>query len=439
MTYHSTTFKQRSRKILGIALPAGLNSLLDISNIVIGIFLVSKLSSYHIIALGLGLNFFMLLYALTNIFYVGTNAQISRLYGKRDFEGIKRVLSSMFFGAFILSFPIYFIADGLYSTYFSWIGVDETSQALGEIFVNIILFTIPALFTKIIIISSLSALGNTKTPFFIKLIITILNLALNYIFIFVFTLDIVGIALSNIIVSYLELIILLAYLLKKNIKLKMIYSFSLKIFKNGVRIGFPVGLERSFTIISLILISKFVASYGSDYLAGFQIGARIEAFAFMPSFGFMVASMALTGQYLGANKKILLKQYIYTTIILASIFMGLMGFIMAVFGENLSSIFDKNSDIIYSSANYLLCVGLSQIPLVFIFVLDGAYRGAGATKISLYVNTISIWTLRILPMYLCVLYKIPLLAIYMIILIETFIRGLAFLYIFRKYFEKIFV
>lgn len=402
---------------------------------------MGKLSEFHIIAVGLGLNFFMLLYAITNLFFVGTNAQISRLYGKKDYQRMNEVLSSMFFGVIILSIPIYIIAKLLYSSYFTWIGVDTTSQLLGEIFTDIIIVSIPAILLKGIIISSFSATGNTKIPFYIKTIITILNLLLSYILIFGILFepfDIVGIAISNLIVSYIELIILLAFLTKKDIKLKLIYFFNINLLKKGISIGLPVGFERAFTIISLILISKFIASYGSEDLAGFQIGTRIEAFAFMPSFGFMVASMALTGQYLGANKKDLLKQFIYTTIILASIFMGVMGLIMVFFGDNISYLFNKGDRVIYSSTMYLLCVGISQIPLVFIFVLDGAYRGAGATKISLFINTISIWSIRILPMYICLKLNLAILYIYLIILIETVIRGFIFLYIFRKYFDDIF-
>ena len=442
--HHSAfkAFKIRANKVLQIALPAGLNSLLDIINVVLGAFFMGMLSNYHIIAVGLGLNFFMMIFAITNIFFIGTNAQISRLFGKRDFDGMNRVLSSMFWGAGAISVPIFFIALGLYSSYFSWIGVDSTSQILGEIFTNIIIYMIPAVLVKTIIVSAFSAIGNTKTPFYIKIFTTFLNLALNFVLIFgVFfePLDIVGIALSNLITTHIEIVILLWLLAKKGGRLRLDYFFSAGIFKKGLFIGIPIGLERGFTIISLILISKFVASYGSDYLAGLQIGGRIESFAVMPSFGFMVAAMALTGQFLGAGRADMVRKIIYTTIILASVFMGFMGALMIIFGEWFSHFFSTKTEIIYGSYLYLVCVGLSQIPLVFIFVIDGAFRGAGATKISLVMNTSFIWLLRILPMSLCLKLGAPLIAIYLIILIETFLRGFAFFYIFRKYFGRIFV
>lgn len=438
-TLLSAPFKFRTKKILSIALPAGLNSLFDIINVIIGIFFMGQLSQFHIIAVGLGLNFFMMLFAITNIFFVGTNAQISRLFGRGDFAGLNEVLSSMFFGVLILSIPIFLLANSLYEPYFRWIGTDLVSQNLGAIFTSIIIASIPAVLLRTVIIAGFNAIGDAKTPFYIKVFTTALNVSLNFVLIFTFRLDIAGIAIANLVASYAEFIILLALLARKKSPLKLRYKMDWQIFKKGLIIGVPIGIERAFTIISLMLISKFVASYGSEHLAGLQIGSRIEFVAIMPSFGFVVASMALTGQFLGARKPDMVRKFIYTTIILASIFMGIMGLFMAVFGGFLSGFFSDKSEVINSSALYLLCVGLSQIPLVFIFVFDGAFRGAGATKISLFLNTISIWIARILPMWICLALKLPLTAIYVIILVETFLRGFAFFYIFRKYFHRIFV
>lgn len=431
-------FKHNILRVLNIAIPSGLNSLLDIINVAIGLFMISKLSSHHIVATGLGLNYFMLLYVIINIFFMGTNVQTSHLYGKRDFYGINKVVSSMFWGAIILSIPIYFIADFAYKYYFYWIIDDETPRILGGIFTSIIIFNIPALLSKTTIISAFSAIGDTKTPFFIKIVTTIIDIVLSYIFIFVLNLDIVGAALASVIVSHLELLALLFLLCRKKRLIKLYYILSIKIIKNGLLIGVPTGIERAFTFASFILISKFVGLYSSNDLAGLQIGSRIEAFAFMPSFGFLIASMSLVGQYVGARKFYKIKSLIHSSIFIASVFMGVMGFLMIVLSKHLSLIFSSDRNIVYSSMAYLICVGISQIPLVFIFILDGAFRGAGATRLSLYINTISIWLIRILPMYLCVKLSFPMITIYILILIETFIRGGIFFYIFQRFFNRIF-
>ncbi len=112
--------------------------------------------------------------------------------------------------------------------------------------------------------------------------------------------------------------------------------------------------------------------------------------------------------------------------------MGILGIGLCVLGKELSAIFSTETEVIHYSFDYLLAVGLSQVPLICIFVLDGALRGSGATKLSLWINTGSIWVLRILPMWLCVHYNIAVGYIFAIICCETYLRAGIFGFVFYK-------
>ena len=95
-------------------------------------------------------------------------------------------------------------------------------------------------------------------------------------------------------------------------------------------------------------------------------------------------------------------------------------------------IFNKEEAVLRASLYYIIAVGLSQVPLVMIFCLDGALRGVGATKLSLMLNATSIWALRILPMYLCVVYQSDVRIVFGIIFAETYIRALIFGVVFKS-------
>ena len=183
MTYN---FKQRLRKILSIALPSGGNSLLDIANIAIGMYFIahispdSEVTKHNIVALGLGMNCWMFLFALTTIFYVGTNAQVSRAFGERNNLKAGQILSTMSIGAGLCSIPIYALAYVSNELYFDWMGVSGETKELGMLYLGWIFYGIPALFLKTIFISALSAVGDTKSVFFVKIIATSLNIVLNF-------------------------------------------------------------------------------------------------------------------------------------------------------------------------------------------------------------------------------------------------------------------
>lgn len=441
MTYN---FNQRMRKILRIALPSGGNSFLDIANIAVGMYFIAHISTnpeitkHNIVALGLGMNCWMFLFALTTIFYVGTNAQISRAFGERNYPKMNLILSTMSIGALLVSIPIYLLACVLNELYFDWMDVGEETKTLGMLFLSLIFYSIPALFVKTIFISSLAATGDTKSVFFIKIMSTLLNILLNYILIFgsnllsIPPLGIKGAGIANVIVAYFESFVLFGILCGLHRHLKIAFVLRWQNLISGLRIGIPSGIERALTIFSLVLITKFMTDYGLEVIAGFQIGSRVESFIFMPGFGFQVAAMSLVGQMLGAKRIDLAQSFVRTTLLVSSIIMGILGIGLCVLGKELSAIFTTESAVISYSFAYLVAVGLSQVPLIWIFVLDGALRGAGATKLSLWINTGSIWIFRILPMWLCVRYQIDVIYIFAIICCETFLRAFIFGYIFHK-------
>lgn len=445
MTYD---LKQRTYKILKIALPSGGNSLLDIANISIGMYFIAHISNdiqtikHNIVALGLGMSCWMFLFALTTIFYVGTNAQISRAFGERNHAKLSKILSTMSFGAALFSIPIYLIANVSNEFYFDWMNVSGETKTLGMLYLNFIFYSIPAFLLKTIFISALAGVGDTKSVFYIKIIATSLNIALNYILIFgtqslhilphIPSLGIMGAGIANMAITYLECFVLFWILCKVHKHLRLSLSFRSKILFFGLKLGLPSGIERALTILSLVLITKFMTDYGLEVIAGFQIGSRVESFILMPGFGFQVAAMALVGQMIGAKRLDIAQEFIRTILLISSVTMGILGLLLCVFGMELSSLFSTESAVVDYSFAYLVAVGLSQVPLICIFVLDGALRGSGATKLSLWVNTGSIWILRILPMWLCVYFQINVVYIFAIICCETYLRAGIFGFLFYK-------
>lgn len=441
MTY---TFNQKMRKILNIALPSGGNSLLDIANLALGMYFIahisadSEITKHNIVALGLGMSYWMFLFALTTIFYVGTNAQVSRAFGERKYEKMSAILSTMSLGALFFSIPIFIIATALGDVYFDWMRVGDATKALGLMYLEWLLYAIPALLLKTIFISALAATGDTKSVFFVKIISTSLNIVLNFILIFgvdslnIAPMGIVGAGVANVIVSYFEGIILFGILCGAHRHLKIAPIFQWHILTSGLYIGVPSGIERGLTILSMTLITKFMTDYGLEVIAGFQIGGRVESFICMPGFGFQVAAMALVGQMLGAKRLDLAESFLRTILLISSLIMGALGIVMCVFGRELSSLFSTDALVLNFALAYLIAVGLSQVPQICVFVLDGALRGSGATKLSLWINTSSIWLLRIFPMWLCIYLHFRAEYIFAIICIETFLRACIFGFVFYK-------
>jgi len=386
-------FSKQTVKILKLSIPAALNSLLDMLMVLADLIMVGSLGASAIAGVGLGLQSVGFLYAFLSIFYVGTNAIVSRKFGAKEFNTISHILFSVGISAFFISLPIGVLLFLFNDVFLSLLGAKGEILHLSSNYLQIISIMLPAVFVKYVLVSGFNATGDTKTPFKTKLLSSSLNLFLNYILIFGHfgfePLGVRGAAIATVVATFFELFIYFYIFFKTFFVEKLTYDkdFVRKVFK----IGIPAGWERILTFGSYLLFTSIIARIGDSVLAGYQIGLRIEGLAFMPGVGFTIAAMSLVGQSIGAKNY----QKAYTdaihTLKIASVFMGSLGIVMILFPQFLSSFFTNDQNVIKQSSLYLQIIGFSQIPLAFTFVLSGSIRGLGKTKTTLKINLFSLF------------------------------------------------
>ena len=173
-----------------------------------------------------------------------------------------------------------------------------------------------------------------------------------------------------------------------------------------------------------MLFTVIIAHYGTEVLAGYQIGLRVEGLAFMPGIGFTIAAMALMGQGLGAKKPEQAREDVLLVLKYTVGFMFFLSFFMIFMPEKIVWLFTDDAQTIEEASLYLRIVGFSQIPLAFNFVLSGALRGAGDTKRTLKINLISLWFVRIIPAFVLSWYFESILLVYIAMISDTFVKAI---------------
>ncbi|NOR57880.1 MAG: MATE family efflux transporter, partial [Sulfurimonas sp.] len=219
---------------------------------------------------------------------------------------------------------------------------------------------------------------------------------------------------------------------KSDSKLNLIPIIRIKDMIRVWNVGWSAALDRGISSISFLVFISIITAYGTAGLAGYQVGLRIEGIAFMPGFGFAIAAMAMVGQNLGANNKDRAYNMGVISGRIAYMFMGSVGIVLISIPEVLVSFFTQDTATIQVASYYLILVGLAQIPLAIMFVYSGALRGAGATKTTLKVNVLSLWFLRVIPSYIAYEMGYGIIAIFIIMNVETLLKGLIYWYIYQK-------
>lgn len=404
-----------------------MNSLLDMLQVITDLIMVGRISAFSVAAVGLGVQILMFLYAFVTLLHVGTSALLARFVGANTTVRASTALSTLLLFALYLSIPFmiiwYFGASYLYVAF----GTVEEVTNLGGEYVQMLTWMLPFVFMKLVFVTALNSAGDTRTPMNIKLVSIVLNIILNYIFIFGHfgapAMGVEGAALGTVIVNILEfLIYLYIYLNRKTIYIP-VFHYSKQLLSRALKVGIPSSLERSLTYGSFMIFTAIIAHHGTEVIAGYQIGLRIEGIAYMPGVGFTIAAMALVGQGLGAKDP----QRAYDDVVLVlkytSGFMFFLSFFMIFMPHQLAYIFTDDAKSIEQASLYLMIVGLSQIPLAFNFVLSGALRGAGDSKETLKINLISLWVVRIIPALFLSWYFDSVLVIYLAMIADTFVKA----------------
>ncbi len=428
---------EETKKVFALAIPAALKHLADILQVLVDMIMVGYVSVHALAAVGLSMQFMMFINVLMTLYIVGGNALIARFIGSGRKNRASALLFSLSLFALALSFVVaiggYLSAAELYTL----MGAAPEVVYEGTLYFQTLSLGISLIFLDNLLYNALSAAGDTKSSLFIKLASSGVNAFFNYLLIFGhFGFDPMGVKGAAIatIISYAFNVAIYLLLFAKHSDAKLRFVPLVRVYdvKRALRVGYHAAIDRAVSTLSFLVFVAIITYYGTVELAGYQVGLRIEGLAFMPGFGFAIASMALVGQALGAGDR----ERAYAMGIIAGriayIFMGLVGMGLILFPEFLVSFFTKDAATIAVASQYLILVGLAQIPLALTFVYSASLRGAGDTKSVMRVNIASLWLFRVIPSFVAYKAGLEVMVIFVIMNVETLIKGIIYNYLYHK-------
>ena len=176
--------------------------------------------------------------------------------------------------------------------------------------------------------SILRAAGDTRSPMVFLTIAGVVNVILNVIFVTVFHMDVMGVALATVISQGVSAVLVIHVLKNRTDGCQLVLSklhIYLPQLKKIVRIGLPAGIQSSLFSISNTLIQSSINSFGDAMVAGSSAAVNIEGFVYASMNAFQQTSVNFTGQNVGAHQYARVKKILGTCIVSVSVVGLLMG------------------------------------------------------------------------------------------------------------------
>lgn len=259
--------------------------------------------------------------------------------------------------------------------------LDMAVEYLGIYFLGLVF-----LFMYNILSSIFNALGDSKTPLYLLIFSSILNVVLDLVLVIRYGLGVVGVASATVFAQGVSAVISFLLLMKrlKSYEIKAEEGkprlYSVSVLMAQTKVAIPSMLQQSIVSIGMLLVQSVVNRYGSSVLAGYSAASRIESICIVPMIATGNAVSTFTAQNMGANQpERARKGYKASYLIIAS-FAVLICVVLYFWKEPIIRLFLEEG-----SQGAAFETGVSYLSfLAFFFVLiglkaatDGVLRGAG--------------------------------------------------------------
>lgn len=345
---------------------------------------------------------FLLVAALMGV-SLGFSILVSQFYGSGDLKKVKATIDTTYILLFIGSILISILGIVFGGPMLKLMNTPESVFAQSKLYLTIIFSGILFSAGYNSVSAILRGLGDSVTPLYFLIIATILNIVLDLTFIVVLRMGVEGVALATIMAQAVSFIISIIYLNKKHEVLKFKIKgivYDNKIFKDGLRLGLPSGIQQMLFSIGNMTLQFLVNSYGTSAMAAFGAGLRIENFISLPIMNLGSAVSTFVAQNIGAGENERVKKGIRESIKMTLVLAVTVIALILLFRENLIALFNTDKDVIKIGSSYLFIIGPFFLFIGTSFVLSSAMKGAGDSMFALISSIVSLWLGRLPASYM---------------------------------------
>jgi putative MATE family efflux protein len=193
-----------------------------------------------------------------------------------------------------------------------------------------------------------------------------------------------GVATGQLTAFTLGAVFLAWYLLSGRSRLKLNFAgfkFQRDMFVDILKVGAVSCLSPLQTVLTILIFTKILATFGTETLAGYGMGSRLEFLLTPIAFAFGVASVPMVGMAIGAGLVTRARRVAWTAGIAAGLTVGLVGMVVAIEPVLWVSLFTGDPGVTAAAYSYFALAGPAfgffGVGACLYFAAQGAARVGG--------------------------------------------------------------
>lgn len=337
-------------------------------------------------------------------FAAGTSVVVSRTFGAKDGKSLSKAVHTsalLGLGVGVLFALIAFLVS---SPMLSLLDTKEELFDKACSYIWVICLGMPAQGIYNFSAATLRSVGDSKTPFYSLTASGILNVIFNLVFVIVFKLSIMGVAIATVISHYVAATVCLVTLIKRSgepyaLNLKKL-AIDRATLVSILRLGIPAAIQGAlFSVTNLFLIAA-LNQFPTAVVSARTIATNIDVLLSTAINTYLHVTMTFTGQNFGAKNPGRIKKSLLYALLQVITIGVVVGQVMLFFYEPLVNMYlaadDPNRADVLVAAKEIMTVMLSSYFIgACSEALSGFLRGLGESVLPMIVSIGGICVFRL--------------------------------------------
>ncbi len=356
---------------------------------------VGWLGSASLAGVGLGGTMIFLALCFPMGMLGGAKVLVSQAVGARRISEVRHLVSAT--TSLALGMAAIIVVLGWLSLH--WLPLLAASEQAGKAAVAysvIRLLSIPAMLLGVAIREIRYGLSDSRSPMVAAIVANLINIALDYVLIFLLGLGVEGAAFATVIAQSVEVTILLAVQLRDGAPRLP----SMRHLSAVWQIGMPTGLQWLFEMGAFATLTVMISVLDDVEMAAHQVALQVIHLSFLPAVAVSEAGSVLCGQAVGARMGELVRPVARRALALSGLYMAFCSLVLITAGRPIARVFSDEPEWVRATVGLFVIAAVFQVFDAANLAARGALRGTGDVRFPAWVGGLLSWGLTPTMMWL---------------------------------------
>ena len=331
-------------------------------------------------------NLIFLMVGLVNGISMGAGVVIARYFGAKDYDRMQKTIHTLLAFGLVAGALLTVVGVALSPVMLRLMDTPETVLPNSISYFRTYFTGSLAFVLYNICMGILQAVGDSRHPLQYLIISSLVNVALDLLFVGVFHMGVWSAAAATAISQLVSMALCLLRLMRSErayrVSLRKI-RFDRRALLEILQNGLPAGLQNSIISIGNVVVQSNINQFGAAAMAGCGAHSRIEGFGFLPVTCFTMALTTFVSQNLGAKAYDRVKKGIRVGIFCSVTIAETVALLIFIFSPRLIGLFTGDAESIAFGVMHQRTTTPFFFLLAYSHCMAAIFRGAGKSTVPM--------------------------------------------------------